>query len=250
MRHSIQQADVILSLEIEHGEFFTGVVIEKDARGNPLTAERGVFHTGFRQLRKIQIQILKGFQSFIQSHSELLPLTRLRQATSPPIRQKETVDHNGIFPRKNLCTKNIEPAFGEHAGNATEQTRPIPSANTDIGAATIRISFPNHRRIQHPVFVQDLLFEKIVYQLDVLHDFIRGHRPEITWRQIIKVRLDFFIGQSAGNQLARLGFNFIAVLLFRPRSLGVLPVKRVTLPIQSPLRDVLKPVPQIIRRAQ
>ena len=98
--------------------------------------------------------------------------------------------------------------------------------------------------------MQDLLFEKIVNQLDVLHDFIRGHRPEITRRQIIKVRLDFFIGQSSGSQLARLGFNFIAVLLFRPRGLGVLPVKRVALPIQRPLRDVLEPVPQIIRRAQ
>ena len=241
---------MILSLQIDHGEFFTGVVIEKDARGNPLPAERGVFHTGFRQLRKIQIQILKGFQSFIQSHSELLPLVRLRQATGPHIRQKETVDHNGIVPRKNLCAEDIESAFSQHTGHATEQARPIPSANTDIRAAPIRIAFPNHRRIQHPVFVQDLLFEKIVNQLDVLHDFIRGHRPEITRRQIIKVRLDFFIGQSSGCQLARLGFNFIAVLLFRPRGLGVLPVKRVALPIQRPLRDVLEPVPQIIRRAQ
>ena len=87
-------------------------------------------------------------------------------------------------------------------------------------------------------------------QLDVLHDFIRRHSPEIPRRQIIKVRLDFLIGQATGNQLMRLGFNFIAVLLFHPRGFGVLPIKRVALPVQRPLRDVLEPVPQIIRSPQ
>ena len=87
-------------------------------------------------------------------------------------------------------------------------------------------------------------------QLDVAHDFIRGYRPKISRRQIIKMRLDFLIGQATGNQLTRLGFNFIAVLLFCPCAFGVLPVKRVALPVQRPLRDVFEPVPQIIRRSQ
>ena len=184
-----------------------------------LSAERGIFHAGFRQLRKIQIQILKGFQGFIQSHSKLFTLIGFRQTTGPSIRQEETIDHNGIFPRKNLCTEDIETAFSEHPRHSTEQARPVPGANTDIGAAAIQIALWKSPWINIRFSCKTCCLKKS-NQLDVYHDFIRRYRPKIPRRQIIKMRLDFIIGQETGNQLTRLfGFNFIAVLLFRPRGL-------------------------------